>query len=78
MRDERSAFGALGVDVVEQLHDAAKVAEELYLTVLTRHPDTEEVADVQKYLATHADQLAEAIAQLAWSLVASTEFSVNH
>ncbi len=56
-----------------------KVAEELYLSVLTRRPDAEELAEVAKALAGKTGQARTgALARLAWALLASTEFSVNH
>ncbi len=58
--------------------DSAKLADRLYLAVLTRTPSSEEVADVAKYLASHAADRAKAVGQLIWALVASTEFGVNH
>jgi Protein of unknown function (DUF1549)/Protein of unknown function (DUF1553) len=55
-----------------------RVAEELYLSVLTRLPDAEEKATVGKYLAKNAARRPVALGQLAWALLASTEFCVNH
>lgn len=65
-------------NLVERLGKVAddKLAEELYLSVLTRRPDAEEVALV---VATLKDKdRTRAIGRLAWALVASTEFAVNH
>lgn len=50
------------------------VAEELYLSVLTRLPDAEERKEVSEYLAKSNGDVAE----LAWALLASTEFRFNH
>ena len=58
--------------------DSAKLAERLYLSILTRAPSPDEAADVAKYLAAQADDRAKAVGQLVWALVASTEFCVNH
>jgi hypothetical protein len=66
---------------LSKIDDAAKVAEELYLSVLTRMPTDDEKADVAAYLAKHGDDAkarAAACAELAWALLASTEFAVNH
>jgi hypothetical protein len=41
-------------------------------------PTDEERADVVAHLATNADKKTEAIGHLVWSLMASTEFAVNH
>ncbi len=55
-----------------------KVAEELYLTVLTRRPSDDERAEVAKYLNKHQARRDTALGHLAWALLASTEFGVNH
>jgi hypothetical protein len=59
-------------------HPAA-IAEELFLSVLSRRPAPEEVEDVQNYLAGQAgDARAAAISELIWALVASAEFRFIH
>ena len=50
------------------------VAEELYLSVLTRLPDAEERRDVAEFLARRPGTFAD----LVWALLASTEFRFNH
>lgn len=57
---------------------AENVAEELFLSVLTRLPSAEDAATVAKVLAKHGDKKADAIGKLAWALLASAEFGVNH
>lgn len=64
------------LDRTMKLTDPAAAAEELYLSILTRPPTAEEIADVRSYLANR--DKAEALADLAWALLASTEFCVNH
>src|SRR5262249_56390524 len=55
------------------------VAEELYLSVLTRWPDAEERQEVAAYLAARAPaRRAPALQDLAWALLASAEFRFNH
>jgi hypothetical protein len=66
------------IDRLNQLPDAGRVAEELYLAVLSRPPSDEERAEVADYLARHAAGRTKALGQLAWALLASAEFSVNH
>ena len=66
------------VERLTALADADAVAEELYLAVLTRMPDDDERAEVAAYLAQHQDNRAAAIGQLAWALIASAEFRLNH
>lgn len=60
------------------LDDATKIAEELYLSILTRLPTSEEVQDVATLLKETTDRRQFALQQLAWSLLASTEFCINH
>ncbi|HEY7423686.1 MAG TPA: DUF1553 domain-containing protein, partial [Gemmataceae bacterium] len=66
------------VDRLGKLPAADAVAEDLYLSVLTRLPTPEERTEVAGYLARHAGRRAEALQHLAWALLASTEFCVNH
>jgi len=55
------------------------IAEELYLSILTRLPDEEERQEVREHLAAvpQSERLA-AFQELAWALLASTEFRFNH
>lgn len=66
------------IDRLSKLSENDQVAEELYLSVLTRLPLSEEEAEVGSYLAKHVDRRAAALEHLAWALLASTEFCVNH
>jgi hypothetical protein len=61
-----------------KLPDDAAVADELYLSVLSRRPTAEESADVAAHLAKHGDRRGDAVRRLIWGLLASTEFCVNH
>jgi Protein of unknown function (DUF1549)/Protein of unknown function (DUF1553) len=58
---------------LEKLSGAA-LADELYLSVFTRLPDDEERKEVADFLARRP----KALADLAWGLMASTEFRFNH
>jgi hypothetical protein len=70
------------------LADPSAVAEELYLSVLSRRPTADERAEVASYLASRTANLAKtqnpaqerlaALRELAWGLLASTEFRFNH
>jgi hypothetical protein len=60
-----------------KLTSADAVAEELYLSVLTRLPDAEERKEVADFLAGRKDRDA-ALQDLAWALLASAEFRFNH
>ena len=54
------------------------LAEELYLTVLTRRPTAEESALVIKSLAVDAKEKPAVIRDIAWGLLTSAEFRFNH
>ena len=58
--------------------DNREAVEELYLSVLTRLPSGEEVAEMGRYLDERRDRRPLALRNLAWALLASTEFCVNH
>src|SRR5262245_30046850 len=61
-----------------QLKEDGPVAEELYLSVLTRMPSEEERKDVAEYLKGRTQDRAAALEELAWALLASAEFRFNH
>lgn len=61
-----------------KLEQPEAVAEELYVGVLSRLPETAEVAEVGDYLAKNAKRRADALGELAWALLASAEFRLNH
>ncbi len=58
--------------------DARLLADELYLAILSRPATGDEVAEVADHLARHAAAPEKAVGQLAWALLASTEFCTNH
>ncbi|MEZ6057261.1 MAG: DUF1549 domain-containing protein [Planctomycetaceae bacterium] len=55
-----------------------QLADELYLTVLSRLPDDDERKTVQEFLQAEPEQRAVRVGHLVWSLVASAEFALNH
>lgn len=61
-----------------KLDDAGQLADEIYLSVLSRPATADEKTAVAEFLATHTDRRPAAIEQLVWSLLASNEFCVNH
>jgi hypothetical protein len=65
-------------DRLGRLADAAAVADELYLSVLTRYPSGEERKEVADYLAGRTADRAAALQELAWALLTSAEFRFNH
>ncbi|MEX2188244.1 MAG: DUF1549 domain-containing protein [Pirellulales bacterium] len=61
-----------------RLTEPQPLAEELYLSLLTRKPTDAEVAAVESYLATRPNDRPAALQEIAWSLLASAEFRFNH
>jgi len=66
------------VNRLNQLSDANAVADELYLSVFSRFPTEEERMEVAAYLDQHQQRRTTAIGELAWALLASAEFRLNH
>jgi len=60
------------------LKTTPEIAGELYLTVLTRAPEKDEVVEVETYLTKHGSRREAALGELAWALLASAEFRMNH
>ncbi|MFN5074525.1 MAG: hypothetical protein ACK5MO_02930 [Planctomyces sp.] len=58
--------------------DDIAVADELYRAVLSRAPAAEEVRFVCEYLGQRREHRQQAIGNLVWGLLASTEFCLNH
>jgi hypothetical protein len=65
-------------DRLGKLTDARAVAEELYLSVLSRRPTDTEIVEVTNYLTARAAERPAALQELAWSLITSLEFRFNH
>ena len=63
---------------LNKLTEPKALAEELYLTVLTRRPTAEESALVVKSLAVDAKEKPAVIRDIAWGLLTSAEFRFNH
>jgi hypothetical protein len=61
-----------------KLTDARALAEELYLSILTRAPSDAEVAAVQKQLAAREKDKPAVVQDLAWGLLTSAEFRFKH
>ena len=60
------------------ISDNSCVAEELYLSLYSRRPADEERAEVVRYLTERGKERVPALQELAWALLASTEFRFNH
>lgn len=61
-----------------RLASADAVAEELYLSVLTRLPTVDERREVADFLASRGSDRPAALQDLAWALLATAEFRFNH
>ena len=68
-------------NLIERLGNSTidkQFAEGLYLAVLTRKPSVDELATVIRILAKPKQTRDAAARKLAWALIASLEFGVNH
>ena len=61
-----------------KLADARALAEELYLSVLTRLPTEAEIAAIQKQLTAREKEKPAVVQDLAWGLLTSAEFRFKH
>ncbi len=78
LRDWLTARPGSLIDRANAQKDASLVAEELYLSVLSRMPGAEERKEVADYLTRRAAERVPALQDLAWALLASAEFRFNH
>ena len=60
------------------LPDNKALADELYLSVLSRKPTDGELVAVNTYLTARPTDKPVAVAEMAWGLISSTEFRFNH
>jgi hypothetical protein len=65
------------LDRALKIDDPNAVADELFISVLTRQPTPDERKDVVEALKAVPDQRA-ALAEIVWALIASSEFRFNH
>ena len=65
-------------DRLMRLKDAQALAEELYLSVLTRLPTPEERKEVAECFQRREKDRTAALQDMAWALLASAEFRFNH
>jgi hypothetical protein len=61
-----------------KLKDNDAIAEELFLSILTRRPTTEERKDLADYLGRPGKDRAVALRDYAWAMLTSAEFRFNH
>jgi predicted nucleic acid-binding Zn-ribbon protein len=65
-------------DRLNKLEESAAIAEELYISVLTRRPTSEEVSDVTSYLKERPKEKLAAVQEMAWGLMTSVEFRFSY
>jgi hypothetical protein len=65
-------------DRLVKAKDVKALADELYLSVLTRRPTDVESAQIVNYLAVPAERRTAAVQDLAWALLSSAEFRFRH
>ena len=58
--------------------DFAAMADELYLSCLTRLPTPEEVQEISAYMADRGETRVVACQELIWAVITSAEFRFNH
>ena len=63
---------------VQKLKESDAVAEELYLSVLSRFPSEEETAEMASLLTDDSKQNAAVVREMVWALLSSAEFRFNH
>lgn len=66
------------IDRLSKIEDVETMTNELYLSLLSRNPSRKERAEVAAFLGKTKSQRETAIGHLAWALMASTEFCINH
>ncbi len=65
-------------DRLSQLKEPDAIADELYLSVLTRPPAAEERKEVAEFLKGRTTDCSAALQELTWALLTSAEFRFNH
>jgi hypothetical protein len=65
------------MDRLAAVKETPALADELFLSVLTRKPTTDEIADLDRLLKSTSDRNA-ALVEITWALLASAEFRFNH
>lgn len=66
------------IDDLAKESDSKAAIGRLFLSVLTRKPNSEERNELLAFLQKNKDRRSEALASLAWAMLTSTEFVVNH
>ena len=72
-----SGSATLVEDLLKTENDQAAI-DHLFLRLLTRRPTDEERQQLASYLIENKERRSEALANVAWAMLTSTEFVVNH
>ena len=72
-----SGSATLVEDLLKTETDQAAI-DHLFLRLLTRKPTDEERQQLASYLEENKERRSEALANVAWAMLTSTEFVVNH
>lgn len=63
---------------LKALDSPEAVADELYVSILSRRPSADEIVEVTEQLKVAGDRKDLVLKQIAWALLASSEFCLNH
>ena len=63
---------------LNKLEEPPAIADEMYISLLTRRPTEEETADVTAYLASRPDDKLNAVKEMTWALLTSAEFRFSY
>ncbi|MCG8651143.1 MAG: DUF1553 domain-containing protein, partial [Pirellulales bacterium] len=66
------------VGYLKEFDSAAEVSYRVCRSILSRPPDAQQHALITEYIETRADRREEAIRQVVWALLSSSEFRFNH
>lgn len=66
------------IDQLVREDNDEKALDRLFLSVLTRQPTDEERVDLLEFLRKNQERRADALINLTWAMLTSTEFAVNH
>jgi uncharacterized protein YlxW (UPF0749 family) len=63
---------------LNKLEEPQAIADEMYISLLTRRPTEQETAAVAAYLASRPDDKVNAVNEMTWGLLASAEFRFSY
>ncbi|MDA0834562.1 MAG: DUF1549 domain-containing protein [Planctomycetota bacterium] len=63
---------------LQEMTSDEQLADELFISVVSRQPTPEEIVDVQNFLQERTADRNEAIQELIWGTIATAEFRFNH